>query len=276
MKKNEHNYFYRAIRKYGENNFSVNLIDVCDELTMYDKEKYYISQRQSFNSKIGYNTNWSSAGSSGILTRDVRTRLSESSKAYWSAIPKEERSRMISNRLKGVLKSESHKRNLSKSKTGIKKDKSCSKFRGVSSCSKGGYRSTFCYGNGCSLTVGGTTTTEQEAAYLWDVITYHVHNDTTKLNFPERELEYKSIKLHEFLKKKFHLPKCKYKHISLSDDGWYSVWQLGKFVKKTKNENEAIKIACQKFECNKSDLIRVTPSLNQFLFYYDGLSCNPT
>ncbi len=45
----------KAIRKYGEKNFSIELIEECLIKELNDKEKYWISFFNSTNNKIGYN-----------------------------------------------------------------------------------------------------------------------------------------------------------------------------------------------------------------------------
>lgn len=56
--KNKDTYFYRAIRKYGFDNFTWEIIDTASTVKeLEEKEKYYISIYNSFDNKeLGYNT----------------------------------------------------------------------------------------------------------------------------------------------------------------------------------------------------------------------------
>lgn len=102
---------HRALRKYGKENFSIELIDFCnswEELT--EKEKYYIAQYRSTEDEFGYNLTEGGDGTFGrkhseetkekirqkAIGREVdeetRQKLSEAGKvrteardAYWSS-----------------------------------------------------------------------------------------------------------------------------------------------------------------------------------------------
>ena len=266
-KENEFNYFMRAIRKYNSENFIISLIESCDELSMYDREKYHIQSLQSYKPDIGYNTSWVSNGSNGNIKKDTKTRLSESSKSYWNTIPKEQRSQMLSARLNGISKTQEHKRNLSIGKTGIKNNTGVSKYKGVATCSNNnGYRCTFYYGNSQSLTIGGSTTTELDAATLWDTIIYKTQHDINKLNFPHNKEQYETTDLINLLITKFELPMSKYKHITYH--------KKDKILKKCNTENEALQVACDYFKCNPTDLVRPKNQLERFVTWYNQLSSN--
>ena len=51
----EQNYLYRAIRKYGLENFSFEIIELCKQEELNEKEKYWISYYQSNIENFGYN-----------------------------------------------------------------------------------------------------------------------------------------------------------------------------------------------------------------------------
>ena len=95
---------HRAIRKYGKENFSIELIDFCnswDELT--EKEQYYIAQYDSMNDEKGYNMTEGGDGTFGRMhseetkekirqkslgrevTEATRLKLSESGKVVTEA-----------------------------------------------------------------------------------------------------------------------------------------------------------------------------------------------
>lgn len=62
-KNNKLQYIYRAIKKYGRENFIFEIIEKCDsENIAYEKEIYWISLHNSNNSKFGYNLNGGGLG----------------------------------------------------------------------------------------------------------------------------------------------------------------------------------------------------------------------
>lgn len=78
--------FHRAIKKYGKNVFSWEIIENCDSKDELDEmEFHYIKQYDSYDN--GYNLTLGGEGSPGaIRSEDVRRKISNStkgSKAYW-------------------------------------------------------------------------------------------------------------------------------------------------------------------------------------------------
>lgn len=74
-----------AIKYYGKENFSVELVDTADSLEkLNEKEIYYISYYSSTNPEIGYNISFGGGGISGIvawnsgLTKETDSRLIQS------------------------------------------------------------------------------------------------------------------------------------------------------------------------------------------------------
>jgi len=57
--------FYRAIRKYGENNFYIELLETTTIDNLNEREKYWISYYNSY--KNGYN---STLGGDGVIRLD--------------------------------------------------------------------------------------------------------------------------------------------------------------------------------------------------------------
>lgn len=63
----EKTYFYNAIRKYGAQNFLVEVIEKCpDEATVLERERYWIDLLQSNHRDIGYNMTDGGDGISGL------------------------------------------------------------------------------------------------------------------------------------------------------------------------------------------------------------------
>lgn len=48
-------YLGKAIHKYGEKSFKIEVVEICEESKLDEKEKYYINEYESFKSNIGYN-----------------------------------------------------------------------------------------------------------------------------------------------------------------------------------------------------------------------------
>lgn len=54
--------FHCAIRKYGSDNFIVEILEECDEEQLNEKEKYWIKELNSTNKDIGYNVTFGGDG----------------------------------------------------------------------------------------------------------------------------------------------------------------------------------------------------------------------
>lgn len=135
------NHFYRAIRKYGINNFKFEIIECTKLENLFSREKYWIAKLDSY--KNGYN---STVGGEGGNTFAKRTpeqmkitgnKISESLKgsrngnrgqyvgekdAMYGKHLTDEHKRKMSAKLKGVPKSEEMRVNLSKATKGVPKN----------------------------------------------------------------------------------------------------------------------------------------------------------
>ena len=56
INRQDNNYFHNAIRKYGKENFYIEIIEECLEEELNEKEQFWISQYNSTDKKIGYNS----------------------------------------------------------------------------------------------------------------------------------------------------------------------------------------------------------------------------
>lgn len=76
--------FYNAIRKYGEENFYIELLDRADSYTeLKEKEKHYIKTLDTYNS--GYNSTFGGDGTLGASPNDeVREKHRAHKKAYFA------------------------------------------------------------------------------------------------------------------------------------------------------------------------------------------------
>lgn len=108
--KNKSTYFYRAIQKYGFENFKWEVIDTATTIEeLHQKEVFYIKQYDSFDNKEkGYNTT-SGGGSLYRLTQEERIARSNRAKGknnpmYGTKSP-----------LAGVTFTDEHKRKISES-----------------------------------------------------------------------------------------------------------------------------------------------------------------
>lgn len=68
---------HRAIRKYGKENFSIELIDFCNSWEeLEEKEKYYISEYKSLQDEFGYNMTEGGDGTIGrYVTMETRDKI---------------------------------------------------------------------------------------------------------------------------------------------------------------------------------------------------------
>ena len=105
--------FYRAVRKYGWDNFIYGIIDSFEENLLNEKEIYFIKKYDTFNS--GYNTTLGGEGSRGrIRTKEEIQKFSEKMKGRNKTEEhklKISKAHLLLNK-KGILLSESHKLNL--------------------------------------------------------------------------------------------------------------------------------------------------------------------
>ena len=70
-------HLYRAMRKYGIENFSIELVEECEDNKLNEQEQYWINYYNSYNN--GYNMTLGGEGASGnnYHTKEFKQRLSE-------------------------------------------------------------------------------------------------------------------------------------------------------------------------------------------------------
>lgn len=79
-------YLYRAMRKYGIDNFAIEVIDISDsEDSLHDKERAWIQSLNSFNAKVGYNCTAGGDGMSRVSGRKSGRKLTPEQCAAISA-----------------------------------------------------------------------------------------------------------------------------------------------------------------------------------------------
>jgi len=72
-KNNVNRYLYDAMNKYGINNFSVDMIEVCEDVrTLNEREKYWINFYKTTNKEFGYNMQ--EGGTGGAQPYEIRMR----------------------------------------------------------------------------------------------------------------------------------------------------------------------------------------------------------
>ena len=104
--------FYKAINKYGWDNFSVEIIEICEnEEIMFVQEQYYIELFDARNPLIGYNL---AKGGKGGQTHDVSGELNP----QYGKKKTEKQKRQVSEQFKNVPKTEEHKAKISKTLKG--------------------------------------------------------------------------------------------------------------------------------------------------------------
>lgn len=62
---------HSAMRKYGVENFSLELIEECKDDERFEREKYYIQKHMSFNKDCGYNIVLEGTGATLYSTQDI-------------------------------------------------------------------------------------------------------------------------------------------------------------------------------------------------------------
>ena len=102
-------HFWRAIQKYGWENFTLDILeDNLNSQEANEKEAYYISLYDSTNPKKGYNLK--EGGNQAKMSDEIKKKLS---KARLGMHHSEATKEKISNALKNKPKSEEHKKKLS-------------------------------------------------------------------------------------------------------------------------------------------------------------------
>ena len=109
-------HLHRALRKYGEDNFTLCILEdnIDCETTLNEKEIYWIKKLQP-----EYNMTLGGEGSLGrVLSEETRIKMSIKSKSRPRQPHSEETRKKIAKALSGVPLTEERKRNISKSKIG--------------------------------------------------------------------------------------------------------------------------------------------------------------
>jgi group I intron endonuclease len=94
----------RAIRKYGKQSFSVEIIEEVNELQADERERHWISSFESTNPEKGYNLE-SGGNSLKSLSDETRKKISESRREWYANLSEEELERYCQKR-KGIIRSE--------------------------------------------------------------------------------------------------------------------------------------------------------------------------
>lgn len=93
-KRHEQTHLHRAIRKYGEENFRFEIIEICDAAELNDKEKFWIKFYNSYDASSGYNMTLGGDGYSVLnsedapgakITKEESKLIKEKLKERWTA-----------------------------------------------------------------------------------------------------------------------------------------------------------------------------------------------
>ena len=113
--KHANKYFQHAWNKYGESNFTFEIVELCDETAIDNKEKYYIDLYQSTDKNKGFNLdsggNLNKKHSQETKEKIRQAQLGEKSPLYQKPLSKEHREK-ISKTMKGVKKSAETRKNM--------------------------------------------------------------------------------------------------------------------------------------------------------------------
>ena len=75
--KADNNYFHNAIRKYGKENFYIEIIEECPEEELNDREIYWISKYNSTDTSIGYNSTLGGEGNRKFSFKEMQKMWDE-------------------------------------------------------------------------------------------------------------------------------------------------------------------------------------------------------
>lgn len=164
---------YRAIRKYGKENFKIEVIEECyciEELIK--RESFWIKTLNSMNPNIGYNMiNQEDFGKS--LLEEVKEKMSKS---------QTERLYKLTKEAKEVIYKKA-----SISRQGFLKPKGSSAFIGVFMTKNGRFNCETAY---LTIRYRRLFLSEIEAAESYDKLVLYLYGINAKLNFPNKKEEY--------------------------------------------------------------------------------------
>jgi len=120
--------FARAVRKHGRENFEISIIEECEDNIADEREVFWIKELKTTNVDFGYNLE-SGGNSCKTLGEETKKKLSESRKKWWASLTEEEKKefynriprrkmteeakKKLLESIKGVPKSEEHKKKIS-------------------------------------------------------------------------------------------------------------------------------------------------------------------
>jgi len=110
----------RAIKKYSKENFEKEILEICRNVELDDKEKHWIEKLRSTNHKIGYNITCGGEGGDTFSNNPNKEQILKGRKTLFNQ--PEIREKMRQNRSKRIDKplSDNTKKKISKSRNGIK------------------------------------------------------------------------------------------------------------------------------------------------------------
>ena len=77
LNKADNNYFHNAIRKYGKENFYIEIIEECPEEELNDREIYWINKYNSTDTSIGYNSTLGGEGNRKFSFKEMQKMWDE-------------------------------------------------------------------------------------------------------------------------------------------------------------------------------------------------------
>lgn len=89
-KRGNHRHLYASIRKYGQENFSFDVIEECEDDVINEREQYWVSHYDSYNPEKGYNLTRGGEGTIGSdkpKTPEHKEKMRQAQKKYWSNPP---------------------------------------------------------------------------------------------------------------------------------------------------------------------------------------------
>ncbi len=182
--------------KYGEKNFTFEIVEYCEKILLDEKEDFYISKYKTTNCKFGYNKK--EGGSNGSLSQESRDKISKTlmGNIPWNkGIPASEETKKLWSKIR-TGKTHKYKPHTQETKNKIsenlsgkqvlrkKTDDNKSKYKGVSfhgRKNKWFARLQYCK----KVFYLGEFTEEIDAARAYDKKCYEFYGDKAKLNFPE-------------------------------------------------------------------------------------------
>lgn len=163
---------HRAMRKYGKENFTVEILERCSSVDeLIKRESYWIKFYNSMNPRVGYNM-INQEDFRKVYNQEVGDKISKAQKERFALMSDAEKKELYGRTVK--------------CRQGIKKG-GISEYVGISKAKLGRYACNTSY---MGEVYRKSFLSEIEAAQAYDKVVLYLYGNDAKLNFPDKREEY--------------------------------------------------------------------------------------